>query len=116
MNYMSIKLLLLFFLITWVALWGMGCAVVSMDEEEIRVTWIRLVALKWRELKMGVGEMRHSSCIRKVLLLPYASRNTCPGISMRSQLPSLCKSCEITLGSSKKRSALRLVVESFLFT
>lgn len=42
-----------FFLITWVALWGMGCAMVSMDKEEKRMTWIRLVALKWRELDEG---------------------------------------------------------------
>lgn len=71
--------------------------------------WVRLVALRQKELEMGAG-----GCETQVLQQGsatsslYASRNKCPGVGMRDPLPPLC-------GSSKKRSTLE-VVEPFLFT
>lgn len=48
----------------------MGCAAVTVDKEEMRAAWIRLVALRWRELEMeGREVVRHTSCLRKALLL-----------------------------------------------
>lgn len=53
----------------WVVPWShMDIYGPSMDKET-RVTRIRLVALKWRGLEVGLGEIRPTSCIGEVLLL-----------------------------------------------
>lgn len=82
---------------------------VSMDKEETRMTWIRLVALKWRELEMMRGEENKAHFLCKESATPlYASRNKCLGVGMRSPLSSLCKLVE----TARKE----VIVESFLFT